>query len=168
MRVMIAGADTSTVNKLASHLTDCGHGSKITRNGLECVAALRVLIPDLLILEFGILWGGGAGVMAVMDGDPDLVNVPVVLFAGSDQQPEFRKHPRIVASLTRRVQPCELSGLSGLLVNIASICGVARFPGKRMGQFAGNPKSMSTSHCGEGGSIRQAAFMVPSISASIG
>lgn len=166
MRVMIAGADISTVNRLATHLTDCGHRPEITRTGLECVAALRGFIPDLLILEFGILWGGGAGVMAVMDCDPDLASVPVVLFAGENQHPDFRKHPRIVASLIHPVQPHERSSLKGLLVKIASICGVARFSVKRRGQFAVKHKSIP-SHNGDGGFIRQAAFKLPSISATI-
>lgn len=167
VHVMIAGTDINTVNRLASHLSVCGHSSEVTRNGLECVMALRGLIPDLLILEFGILWGGSAGVMAVMDSDPDFANVPVVLFAGGNQHPDFRKHPRIVASLIHPVQPHELSSLKGLLVKIASICDVARFPMKQMGQFASNLKGIPP-HTGDGGSIRQAAFKVPSISETNG
>jgi len=167
VHVMIAGADICTVTRLASHLSVCGHSTDVTRNGLECVMALRGLIPDLLILEFGILWGGSAGVMAVMDSDPDFANVPVVLFAGGNHHPDFRKHPRIVASLTHPVRPHELTSLKGLLVKIASICDVARFPMKRMGQFAGNLTGTPPQN-GDGGSIRQAAFKVPSIFATNG
>lgn len=163
---MIAGADTSTVNRLASHLTDCGHKPEVTETGLECVAALRESVPDLLILDICILWGGGAGVMAVMDGDPKLAEIPVVLFATGNQPLDFRKHPRIVASLTRPAQPQDLSSLNCLLIKIASICGVARFSARRIDHSVRNHESRLAQD-GSSGSIRQAAFKEPSIFPSI-
>jgi CheY-like chemotaxis protein len=100
MHVMIAGADKATVNELASHLTDCGHRSEFARNGVECMAALHGFTPDLLLLEFDLLWGGCDGVMAVMNDDPQLENIPVALFAVKCKQIETQEHPRIIATLS--------------------------------------------------------------------
>jgi CheY-like chemotaxis protein len=49
------------------------------RSGLECVARLRERVPDLLVLEPQLPWGGGEGVLAIMGEVPELADVPVML-----------------------------------------------------------------------------------------
>jgi CheY-like chemotaxis protein len=120
MRLLIAGADIVTVSGLAAHLTDCGHISLFARNGRECRAALQSFIPDLLIMEFDILWGGSDGVLDAMNGDPRLREVPIVLFAECYKQAEFSENPRIIASLTKPFQPNQLSRLNSLLENMSA------------------------------------------------
>ena len=48
-------------------------------SGLECVARLRECVPDVLVLEPQLLWGGGDGVLAMMCEVPQLVTVPVMV-----------------------------------------------------------------------------------------
>jgi CheY-like chemotaxis protein len=48
-------------------------------NGLECVARLRERVPDMLVLEPQLPWGGGDGVLSMMDESPELANVPVLV-----------------------------------------------------------------------------------------
>jgi DNA-binding response OmpR family regulator len=48
-------------------------------SGLECVARLRECVPDVLVLEPHMLWGGGNGVLAIMGESPDLALVPVMI-----------------------------------------------------------------------------------------
>jgi len=48
-------------------------------SGLECVSRLRERIPDVLVLEPQLPWGGGDGVLAMMGEDPDLAAVPVMV-----------------------------------------------------------------------------------------
>ena len=48
-------------------------------SGLECVARLRERVPDVLVLEPQLPWGGGDGVLAIMGDDPDLAAVPVMV-----------------------------------------------------------------------------------------
>jgi DNA-binding response OmpR family regulator len=117
---MIAGADKDTVNGLATHLTDCGHRSKFVRDGVECMAALRGFMPDLLLLEFDLLWGGCDGVMAVMNDDPQLENIPVVLFAERYKQTETQEQPRIIATLAHPFHPRDLSSLNDLLRSMSA------------------------------------------------
>jgi DNA-binding response OmpR family regulator len=47
--------------------------------GLECLAKLRQLPPDLLVLDWELPWGGGEGVLALMRENPRLLAVPVLL-----------------------------------------------------------------------------------------
>jgi DNA-binding response OmpR family regulator len=47
--------------------------------GLECLAKLRQLPPDLLVLDWELPWGGGEGVLTLMRENPRLRRVPVLL-----------------------------------------------------------------------------------------
>lgn len=47
--------------------------------GVECVARLRERVPDVLVLEPLLLWGGGGGVLAVMRDVPELAILPVMI-----------------------------------------------------------------------------------------
>ena len=48
-------------------------------SGLECVARLRERVPDVLVLEPHMPWGGGDGVLAIMGEDQDLAIIPVMV-----------------------------------------------------------------------------------------
>jgi CheY-like chemotaxis protein len=48
-------------------------------SGLECVERMRDCVPDVLVLEPQLPWGGGAGVLAMMDVNPNLALVPVMV-----------------------------------------------------------------------------------------
>ena len=48
-------------------------------SGLECVARLRECVPDVLVLEPQLPWGGGDGVLAMMCEVPQLATVPVMV-----------------------------------------------------------------------------------------
>jgi DNA-binding response OmpR family regulator len=54
-------------------------------SGLECIARMRDRVPDALVLEPHLPWGGGDGVLAMMGEVHQLANVPVmVLTSGRD------------------------------------------------------------------------------------
>jgi response regulator RpfG family c-di-GMP phosphodiesterase len=46
---------------------------------LECVARLRERVPDVLVLEPHMPWGGGDGILAMMGEVPHLATVPVMI-----------------------------------------------------------------------------------------
>jgi DNA-binding response OmpR family regulator len=48
-------------------------------SGLECVARLRECVPDVLVLDPELPWGGGEGVLAIMGEVPQLAAVPVMV-----------------------------------------------------------------------------------------
>ena len=56
-----------------------GFEVEMALSGLECVSRLRERVPDVLVLEPQLPWGGGDGVLAMMSEDPDLTAVPVMV-----------------------------------------------------------------------------------------
>lgn len=48
-------------------------------DGLACVSRLRKSPLDMVVLEPNVLWGGGAGIVALMRDDPSLPLVPVLV-----------------------------------------------------------------------------------------
>lgn len=71
--------------------------------GLECLAKLRQLRPDLLIVDQDLPWGGGDGVLGVMREDPGLASIPVVLLlaAAGPRVLEGMVPPPVVRVLTK-------------------------------------------------------------------
>jgi DNA-binding NtrC family response regulator len=52
-------------------------------NALTCLDHLRRCVPDVLILEDELAWGGAAGILALME-DADAPTAPVVLLYHGD------------------------------------------------------------------------------------
>jgi PleD family two-component response regulator len=48
-------------------------------SGLECIARLSERVPDVLVLEPLLPWGGGEGVLSIMSNSSELAVVPVIL-----------------------------------------------------------------------------------------
>lgn len=109
MRVLIADADEALFALLQSFLWDRGHEAEFASDALKCLTMLREFVPDVLVLDRDLLWGGCDGVMAHMCEDPDLAAVPVILVANEDapniggklQVEELRKPYRLLDLLAR-------------------------------------------------------------------
>ena len=81
-RVLIADPDESLLCSYRSALSRTGFQVATASNGLECVAILRSFVPDVLVLELDMPWGGGVGVLAMMHDGDDLPQVPVIVLTG--------------------------------------------------------------------------------------
>jgi CheY-like chemotaxis protein len=82
-KILVTTTDTRLVRSLVTLLEDdCEVVA--AKNGLDCIGKLRAARPDLLVLVPPLLWGSEAGVLAVMQEDPDLRGVPVLFLAESD------------------------------------------------------------------------------------
>lgn len=77
-RILIADPDKSLLDEYREHLRD-DFNVDTTLSGLECVDRLRERVPDVLVLEPQLPWGGGDGVLAMMHDDLDLATVPVMI-----------------------------------------------------------------------------------------
>lgn len=78
IRVLIADQDESLLGEYRKHSRD-GLEVVTAPNGLECVERLREQVPDVLVLEPQLPWGGGDGVLAMMHDVLDLGTVPVMI-----------------------------------------------------------------------------------------
>jgi hypothetical protein len=72
---------------------------------LDCLAKLRQFVPDLLILDLEMSWGGGDGVLALLCEDSRLVPNRIILMAGGHSEPVLgnRAMPPAVTTLAKPV-----------------------------------------------------------------
>jgi CheY-like chemotaxis protein len=79
IRVLLADPDESMHPVYREPLSREGFDVDMALSGLECIARLRERVPDVLVLEPQLPWGGGDGVLAIMGEDPGLAAVPVMV-----------------------------------------------------------------------------------------
>jgi carbon storage regulator CsrA len=94
IRVLIADTDEYLLESYAEYLGQHGFDVFTAPSGVQCVEKLREHLPDVLVLEPSIPWGGGDGVLAMMREDPDVPLVPVIVLTyGRDRSALYRLAP---------------------------------------------------------------------------
>ncbi len=77
-RILLADPDTFLLASYRDFLCQRGAAVATATTALACVHELQAFAPDVLVLEPELLWGGGDGVLAVLDEQPEL-RPPVVM-----------------------------------------------------------------------------------------
>ncbi|HSQ58163.1 MAG TPA: response regulator [Gemmata sp.] len=77
--VMIAESDDELRFLYQRFLANLGYEVDTAANGLECLAKLRQLKPDLIVVDRHLRWGGGDGVIAWLRDERATPPVPVIL-----------------------------------------------------------------------------------------
>jgi len=75
LSVLHADGDRETRITHADFLASRGFQMQTAGDGIDCLQKLRQAVPDLLILDRELPWGGGDGVVAVMR-EPERNNTP--------------------------------------------------------------------------------------------
>jgi DNA-binding NtrC family response regulator len=78
-RVLLADPNEYLLSHYAEHLTQLGYEVFVSQNALDCLEKLRNYTPDIMVLEPTLPWGGGDGVLAMMNEEPDVPKIPVLL-----------------------------------------------------------------------------------------
>lgn len=105
MRILIADADRSFLENFQSYMWDNGYDVETATNGLECDAILYRYVPDILVIDRELLWGGCEGVLAQMQADSTLSQIPVViLVANTDDEYQGLSNPSVVAWMQKPFQ----------------------------------------------------------------
>ena len=100
IRVLVADPDQYLWTAHCAFLKEHGILATHVTSGLECIRQLRSNDWDMLIIDPSIPWGGGDGVLALMNEDPCMSNVPViVLTAVTDQRILYRMAPFRIADV---------------------------------------------------------------------
>lgn len=79
IRVLLADPDESLHPLYRGPLSREGFEVDRALSGLECIARLRERVPDVLVIEPLLPWGGGDGVLAFMSEFPKFAAVPVMV-----------------------------------------------------------------------------------------
>lgn len=115
MKILLAGKDEKSLDMLSAYLSDTGHEVETARNGLGCIAHLRSSLPDLLIMEQDLLWGGSNGVLSRMNDDSVLSTIPVILLETHAESETEQQSPQIIAHFVSPFRPRDLMRLQQYL-----------------------------------------------------
>lgn len=83
IRVLVADPDEAIQSMYRQLLAQEGFEVVTAFSGLECLTRLRECVPDALVLEPQLPWGGGDGVFAMMSEEPQLARIPVMVLTAS-------------------------------------------------------------------------------------
>ena len=115
IRVLMADPDESLHPMYREFLSREGFEVDRALTGVECVSQLRECVPDVLVIEPQLPWGGGDGVLAMMGEDPVLAIVPVMVLTS------WCCDPRILEAVARypvseyQLKPLTADRLAGRL-----------------------------------------------------
>lgn len=79
VRILLAGESNYRWRSYHKRLDEAGFSVRLTNSGVDCVTALREFHPKVLVLDPNIPWGGGDGVLAVRNKEPELKNNLVMI-----------------------------------------------------------------------------------------
>jgi DNA-binding response OmpR family regulator len=82
-RILLALTDEELRHQYRAYFVNEGFEVCTTDDGVQCIEAVRRFLPDLLVLDPDLLWVGGDGVLAVLDRDPKLSFVEVLVLGGN-------------------------------------------------------------------------------------
>jgi carbon storage regulator CsrA len=77
--VLLVDPDEFLLSRYAEYLAKQGYEVFVSQNALDCLEKLRKYSPDIMVLEPMLPWGGGDGVLAMMNEEPDVPKMPVLL-----------------------------------------------------------------------------------------
>ncbi len=77
--ILIAVADVLLRDSYALLFAEQGYRVVTASGGLDCLNKLCRVVPEVLVLDKELLWGGGDGVLAVLRGGGNTLWPPVIL-----------------------------------------------------------------------------------------
>jgi DNA-binding response OmpR family regulator len=89
MRILIADGDKKFREQTQTILLQCGHDAKAAADGLECADILRDFVPEVMVLDCGLHWGGYRGVISLMSENSGLSRILTVLIADEDPRDDL-------------------------------------------------------------------------------
>jgi len=102
-RLLIADSDAELCDLYGRFLTERGYEVETSSNGLDCLASLRQVMPEVLVLDLELLWGGGDGVLALLQQVSPTHGIAVILTATAGYPKNFAEfiEPTIMDSLLK-------------------------------------------------------------------
>lgn len=104
MRIVVADPDVSFLTTAQPYFADRGHEAEIATTGLDCLTLLQEFRPAVLLISSDLLWGGPDGVLDVMQNDPVLGHIHVLLLAGQGISPVLKQHLMVRAIVTKPIR----------------------------------------------------------------
>ena len=98
-RVLIADSDADLRELLQIFLSASGYDVAMASDGLQCLEQMQRFLPNVLVVEREMPWGGGDGVVARLreEHPPQAMEVVIITDDGRDFEPA----PPVVACLEK-------------------------------------------------------------------
>lgn len=126
-RFLIVDHDRGFAEATRRCLAARGNEVAVATDGLQCVEELRAMAPAVLVLDPGILWGGGDGVLEWLRSEEPLTPPTIVLVECSDGH---RIPDRLLPSINYQCQrPKSLQDLLPFVHQLESIGEKSTSPG---------------------------------------
>src|SRR5437868_575170 len=110
--LLIASTDESLLDLATRLLTSCGFQVDVASTGVDCLARLREQTPDVLVLDDTLLWGGGDGILALLEEERDpWASLPVILLSERNSSAEADGWAASSVVVRRLRKPFQLSVL---------------------------------------------------------
>lgn len=133
--ILIALSDRRLLTSYYQSLSKIGLDVGIATDGLDCVAQMRRALPEILVLDPDLLWGGGDGVLSVLHDDERLARTQVLVLPARPQSVGLQRVTRFPAVKEYLLSPLPPPVLAERL---QSLLGHGQ-PGKCAGFPARNP-----------------------------
>jgi DNA-binding NtrC family response regulator len=79
--LLVANSDNAMSGLYNHYFSSVGYRVETVSDGRACLDRIREDLPDMLLLDQQLPWGGGEGVLACLREESDLTRIPVILFA---------------------------------------------------------------------------------------
>lgn len=97
-RILLAIPDAYLAAEYEATLRDSGFDAATAADGLRCLEEIKVVTPDLVVLDADILWGGADGVLAVLADDPAYPAVPSMVVSSRRSRAALYQVGRFIVS----------------------------------------------------------------------
>ncbi|MDB4983486.1 MAG: two-component response regulator [Myxococcales bacterium] len=119
--VLIVDDVADTRELLAELFTHLGYHSMMANNGVEALARLREIRPDVIISDLMMEEMGGAVLIRHIDEDERLAGIPIILLTGSGKPKALEdlgaQADRVKTILTKPVSLVELQEAVGAAIS---------------------------------------------------
>lgn len=99
-QILVADHDPLVREQCRRFLAARGYDVAVAADGLQCIHQLQSCSPDLLLLDPGILWGGGPGVLEWLGSEQPVKPLKVIL---TDELREGRLPRRLCGKAVQRL-----------------------------------------------------------------
>jgi DNA-binding NtrC family response regulator len=100
--ILIAVADESMRDSYAMVFAEEGYRVVTASDGLDCLNKLCRVIPEVLVLDKELLWGGADGVLAVLRDGGNTLWPPVILLTHDKSDGLYNAQPAPVVMCLRK------------------------------------------------------------------
>jgi len=106
-QIVVATPDMYLLAEYCASLREAGYLCSTATDGIQCLEQIRIVVPDLIVIDTDILWGGADGVLAVLAEDPIYPAVPAIVVSSRRNWGALYRVGRFIVS------DCQLKPLSG-------------------------------------------------------